>query len=111
MLRIYGVILEMLVLLRPVLEEIGHKDRELEDQGRRASQSVLLNAAEGSAGIGRSRVARYATSLGSMRETRACLDVALAFGYIGPLAPELHDKIEQITGTLVVLTAPMRRVG
>ena len=46
-----------------------------------------------------------------MRETRACLDVALAFGYIGPLAPELHDKIEQITGTLVVLTAPMRRVG
>lgn len=108
MLRLYRVILEMLRRLVRVLEEIARRDRELEDQARRAAQSVLLNVAEGSAGIGRSRVARYATALGSMREVSACLDAAMAFEYIGPLSPELARQIEQITATLVVLTSPRR---
>jgi hypothetical protein len=38
-----------------------------------------------------------------MRESRACLDVARAFGYVGEVDAQLAAKVEQITGTLVRL--------
>ena len=72
---------------------------------------MYLNTLEGSAGLGRSRLSRYATALGSMREANGCLDIAVAWGYVAPLKPELVAKIDQVTGTLVVLTAPGRARG
>jgi len=38
-----------------------------------------------------------------MRETRACLEVAVAFGYLGSLDGELGRRMDHGTGTLVRL--------
>jgi len=71
MLRIYSVMLDLLVSLRPILVQIRTRDANLEDQMRRAATSVVLNIAEGSGSRGKIRTARYSTALGSARETYA----------------------------------------
>ncbi len=48
MLRIYGVILEVLRELSPVVAAIALHDKDLARQLRRASTSVALNCSEGS---------------------------------------------------------------
>jgi hypothetical protein len=62
---------------------------------------VVLNLGEGSGSVGRMRTARYRTALGSARETRACLQVAEAFGYIRPISEVLGDRLDHVIGTLV----------
>jgi len=47
MLRIYGVVLEVLEKLQPALKRIEVRDRDLGRQLRRCSSSVALNLAEG----------------------------------------------------------------
>jgi four helix bundle protein len=103
MLRVYEVIVVMLRLLRGVIERIEKRDPDLGRQLRRAASSVALNTAEGSDSMGRNRLARYHTALGSMRETVACLDVAVAWGYVDGLDPELVALMNRVTGTLVRL--------
>ena len=103
MLRIYPVILEVIASLRPRLVELERRDPDLARQLRRASASVALNTAEGEYSRGRNRTARYHTALGSIRETRACLDVAVALGYVKAVDPALHDQLRHVTGTLVRL--------
>jgi four helix bundle protein len=104
MLIIYDVIIEVLRLLRPVVHAIEKHDRDLARQLKRASTSVLLNAAEGSGTRGGSRMERYRTALGSARETTACIDASLALGYIDHVDAELLDKLDRVRGTLVRLT-------
>jgi hypothetical protein len=48
----------------------------------------------------RTRAPRYRTALGSARETGACLDVALAFGYVEQVQPELLGKLDQVRVSL-----------
>ena len=103
MLRIYGVILEVLGAPKPVVEQIERRDGDLARQMRRAMCSVALNVAEGTGSAGKNRNARYHTALGSMRETTACVEVGSALGYIGALDAELVDRMCKITGTLVRL--------
>jgi hypothetical protein len=50
------------------------------------------------------RLARYRTPLGSARETGACLDVAVALGYVEGVDAELltHlDRVRAMLGRLV----------
>jgi four helix bundle protein len=103
MLKIYPVVLEVIRELRPVLAVIERKDKDLGRQLRRASASVALNLAEGMYSRGKNRAARYHTALGSARESLACLEVAHAFGYAGPLEPRLEAQFRQVIGTLVRL--------
>jgi 23S rRNA-intervening sequence protein len=54
---------------------------------------VSLNLAEGSSSQGRHRNARYDNALGSAKEVRACLHVALAFGYVERVDDVLADEL------------------
>jgi len=81
MLRIYAVIIKVVRELRPVIEEIEGKDRDLGRQMRRAACSMVLNTGEGMGSSGGTRRERYRNVLGSARETQACLDAANALGY------------------------------
>ena len=41
---------------------------------------------------------------GSAKETRACLDVAVALGYVGDVEAEMEARLERIGGVLYRLT-------
>ena len=105
MLRIYGVILEVVGELRPVMCAIERKDPDLARQMRRAASSVALNVSEGMYSRGKNRGARYHTAMGSMRETLACIEVGEALGYVGEMDPSVIDAIGRIMATLTKLTA------
>lgn len=103
MLRIYPVILEVVADLRPLLAQLERRDHDLARQLRRAAASVALNVAEGMYSRGKNRTARYHTALGSMRESRACLEIGVAFGYLPRVEPELAARFDHVIGTLVRL--------
>ena len=98
MLRIYQVVLQVLKQLQPALRQIELRDRDLARQLRRCSSSVALNLAEGMYSRGKNRAARYHSALGSVRETLACLEVAVVCSYIQQDA-NLHDQLDRIVGT------------
>ena len=101
MLRIYTVILDVLRELRPVVVQIETHDRDLGRQLRRAATSVALNCSEGSGCNGGTRRERYRNALGSARETGACLDAAVALGYVEAIEGTLLDKLDQVRAVLV----------
>jgi len=105
MLRIHDVMLDAIEDIRPMLRSIERHDRDLASQLRRAASSVVLNLAEGSGSSGGVRTQRYRTSLGSARETMACLLVAQRFGYVDGVPPVLAARMNQVIGTLVRVTA------
>src|SRR5258708_16857410 len=100
MLEIHAVMLEVLGMMRPVLEEIGRHDRELESQARRASSSVVLNVAEGSGARGKNRIARYAIALGTEREKMSCLQVPVTFGYIDTFDMHVSPPLTRVCAPL-----------
>ena len=102
MLRISGLVLEVIRLLRPVVAIIAKHDLDLARQLRRAASSIALNIQEGSGLTGGLRIQRYRTALGSTRESISCLHVADAWGYC-EVDAELVDKLEHIAAVLVKL--------
>jgi len=100
MLRIYETMLDVLRMLRPVIVQIEKHDRDLGNQLRRASSSVPLNVAEGSGSAGGTRNVRYRTALGSAREVGACLDVALALGYVEAVDAGLAARLNDVQAVL-----------
>ncbi len=105
MLRVYQTMIEVLAMLRGELPRVERFDNDLARQLRRAAASVALNIAEGSGSSGGVRTQRYRTALGSARETNACLDVAIALGYLHRVDVELRKKLDLVIGGLVRLTA------
>ncbi len=100
MLRIYSVVLEFIGDMRPVVAQIEKRDRDLANQTKRAMSSIALNLCEGSGSRAGTRTQRYRDSLGSAEETRACIHVAQAFGYIGVID---LDKLDQVIRTITKL--------
>src|SRR5262249_36494304 len=104
MLRVYGVMIETMRLMKAVIAAIEARDADLARQLKRAVSSVALNIAEGSGSNGGVRRARYRTALGSAREVGACLDVAEAFGYVASMDVRIRDGIREVQCTLVRVT-------
>jgi four helix bundle protein len=68
---------------------------------RRASASVVLNMAEGMYSQGGRKVARYFDSMGSARETMACLHVCVATRQLAQVAVEADlGRLDRIIGGL-----------
>jgi four helix bundle protein len=100
-LRIYSTILKILRALRPVVAAIEAQDRDLARQLRRAAVSIALNTQEGSGSHGGTRRERYRNALGSARETGACLDVAMALGYVQDVDADILDALDKVRATLL----------
>lgn len=108
MLRIYGVMLEWLKALRPLIAQIARYDRELAGQLRRASASVILNTGEGMHSRGGHRTNAYGVALREMGESYSALQAAQIHEYIVELQPEFEAQCQRILGTLVKLALPRR---
>lgn len=100
MLRIYPVILQLVVDLRPVLEQIERRDANLGRQARAALTSVPLNTKEASGSTKGTRRARYESAHGSAREVSAVVDTAVALGYVEPIGPEAAQRLCHVICTL-----------
>jgi four helix bundle protein len=100
MLRIYTTIIDVLHDLRPVISRIESHDRDLARQLRRCASSIALNVSEGSGSRAGTRRERYQNALGSARETGACLDVAVALGYVDEIDQETLAKLDHVRATL-----------
>ena len=100
MLRIYDVILQVLTELRPVVGAIELHDKDLARQLKRAATSIALNCSEGSGSHGGTRKERYRNALGSARETGACLDAAIALGYLESVDASLLDRLDHVRAVL-----------
>jgi len=104
MLRIYTTVLQVLTELRGVTAQIEMHDRDLGRQLRRAATSVALNMQEGSGSSGGTRRERYRSALGSARETGACLDAAMALGYVKSVDAELLRRLDHVRAVLAKMT-------
>ena len=77
----YDVSIQLIEQLAVVVAQLEERDADLADQMRRAATSVSLNLGEGAGcSAGRRRV-HYEIAHGSAREVKACLDVAVAWGW------------------------------
>jgi len=81
-LHVATVSLELIHLLRPLLQGIRRRDRSLADQLSRAASSIALNVAEADRSQGGNVLARFHSAAGSASETRMALRVAVAWGYV-----------------------------
>jgi four helix bundle protein len=101
MLSIYKTMIDVMQELKPLIARIEGSDRDLARQLRRAASSVALNISEGSGSSGGTRRERYRNALGSARETTACLEVAMALGYVESLDARMLDDLDRVRATLV----------
>jgi four helix bundle protein len=62
-----------------------------------------LNLSEGSGSSGGTRRERYRNALGSARETTACLEVAVALGYLEEVSAGILADLDHVRGSLVKL--------
>jgi four helix bundle protein len=97
----YDRSVDLLRTLAPLITSVAAADPSLADQLRRAAQSVPLNVAEARRRTGRDRANRYRIALGSAAEVAACLDVAMALGYLDDArvadALALIDRVRAMT--------------
>ena len=106
MLRIYGVVLEVVRGVRAGDRARSRgRIRILARQMRRAASSVALNVSEGMYSRGKNRGARYHTALGSMRETLSCIEVGVALGYVEGSMPALVGRIDHVSARSYKLSA------
>ena len=97
----FDLSLMLIRTVRGTVEKIAGKDRDLEDQVRRAATSAPLNISEGNRRIGKDRVNRFRMAAGSADEVAAALMVAEAWGYVD--VAEIQPTLEVCDRVLAIL--------
>ena len=101
MLRIYELALLLVKSVCRLAKIVEQHDKDLARQMRRAVVSVPLNMQEGLYSRAGNRVARFHDSMGSAKETMACLQVCVAADYLAQRqVDEDLARIDQIVAGL-----------
>ena len=98
----YHLSLAFIAALQPSLALLRAKSRDEADQLDRASRSVARNIAEGSGRFGRDRVQFRRIAYGSLLESRASIDIAVACGWMAPPSEALAiaDELGRVLWSL-----------
>ena len=80
----FDVALELIGQMRSVVTSVRRQGADLARQVVRSASSIAANVAEGSRRVGRDRTHFFRIAAGSAEETRAHLQVAVAWGYLQP---------------------------
>ena len=90
---------------RGVVEAVQRRDRDLASQLRRAVSSAALNLSEGFGVAGGHARVRFETALGSLKEARTGIQVAIAWGYVTEAScSEVLECIDSLGGRVFGLT-------
>ena len=107
--KIYELLIAMVKGVAVLARKVKQHDPDLARQMTRASQSVVLNAVEGWHSLAGNRVVRFHSSMGSARETIACLDIAVACGYLRDAEVlEDRDRLDHIVAVMWRLSRARR---
>ena len=104
-LRIYSDAVRLVALCAPLIERIRRRNRALALQLEKCAPSVPLNIAEGEWRTGGHSRERLETAMGSAREVKAALDVAVAMRLLGrDEVAEAWDTADLVCACLWKLT-------
>ena len=97
----------MITTVRPVIERIERRDRDLGRQLRRAAASVVSNLGEGNRRMGGDRIQLWRVAAGSAEEAKLQLRIARAWGYVaGAKLDESDAAVDRMCALLYRLTTP-----
>ena len=102
---VYDRSVELIGQLAAPTEALERRDRDLANQLRRAASSIVLNIAEGRRRNGKDQRYLFRVAAGSAEETRACLQVAAAWGHIDAAGAEAPlATLDRVAAMLYRLT-------
>ena len=97
--------LELTAAVRPVIELVERRDRNLADQIKRASASIPLNLSEGAQRTGKDRENHYRIAAGSAAELQTAIIIGIGWGYVSEktamLALQLVSRVRAMTWRLM----------
>ena len=93
--------LELVRSLRSIVVRLERRDRELAKQLRTAATSIGLNLAEGRKRTGKDRLHLFRVAAGSAEETRGCLRIAEAWGYV--VETDIAEALEHADAIVAIL--------
>ena len=94
-------------VLRPTLDSVQRRDRDLFGQLRRAAASVPSCIAEGAARTDQDRTQLYRVAAGSLAEVRVHVALARAWGYTATAqAAAVEEVADRLAAVLYRLTHP-----
>ena len=97
--------IQLIETLQPMMSRIKSRDKDLENQIRRAATSIALNLGEGEYSDPGNRRARFSTAAGSAGEVQKGLRSAVAWRFIAPGDAEAAQRlVSRILGMLWKLT-------
>ena len=107
MFEAHEIAVEIVKLVKPVLDAVASHDPDLQKQLRRAAPSILFNISEGSRRTGKDRTFLFNVAAGSAAEVRDVITVAEAWGFVSPSSTlALRDRLERELKILWRLTHP-----
>jgi len=98
MLVAHEVGLEVVRLIRPVVERLRKFDNEQAKQIRNAASSAMRNLAEGAYHKGGNKRLKYEIAVGEAAEVKAALETAVAWGYLDD-----YDSVRPTLGRWLAL--------
>ena len=103
--HVYDCSLELITQLVAPAAALERRDRDLANHLRRAASSIVLNIAEGRRREGKDERYHFRVAAGSAEETRACLQVAAAWGHLDAAKTEAPlATLERVVAMLYRLT-------
>ena len=98
MFQAHEIAMQLITAIRPVVEAVAPRDKNLASQLRRAATSAAANTAEGGKRVGGDRQHAFRIAAGEAAEALTHVRIAVAWGYVpeSALAPvrALEDRLQ-----------------